>query len=247
VPVPDTLVVLPAIRDICEAERMSCPSCGQRKGRRDCPALGQSICTVCCGTKRLTEINCPSDCGYLTSSRAHPAAAVKKQQEIDVALILPSIRQLTERQHQLFFLFHSLIARHTPEGFSRLIDADVAEAAATAAATLETAARGVIYEHSAQSVPAQRLATEIRTMLQEMRQGGATVFDREAAIVLRAIEQGARETGKEVAKIASVGGVPLGTGDPHSVYLELMGRLLRVNKAARQAADAKPSSSLILP
>jgi hypothetical protein len=36
---------------------------------------------------------------------------------------------LTERQHQLFFLFQSLIARHTPEGFSRLVDDDVAEAA----------------------------------------------------------------------------------------------------------------------
>jgi hypothetical protein len=226
---------------------MSCTSCGQRKGRRHCPALGQPICTVCCGTKRLTEINCPSDCSYLTASRAHPPAAVKKQQEIDVALILPSIRQLTERQHQLFFLFHSLIAQHKPEGFSRLIDADVAEAAATAAATLETAARGVIYEYPAQSVPAQRLATELRTMLEQMRQGGAAVFDREAAIVLRAIEQGARDTAKEVAKIASVGGVAVGTGDPGSVYLELMGRLLQVNKAARQAVDAKPASSLILP
>jgi hypothetical protein len=226
---------------------MLCPSCGQRKGRRDCPALGRPICTVCCGTKRLTEINCPNDCGYLTASRAHPAAVVKKQQEIDVGLILPSIRQLTERQHQLFFLFHSLIARHTPDGFSRLIDADVADAAATAAATLETAARGVIYEHAAQSVPAQRLAAEIRTMLEEMRQAGASVFDREAAIVLRAIEQGARETGKEVAKIASIGGIPVGTGDPSRVYLELMGRLLHVNKASRQAADTKPASSLILP
>ena len=39
-------VTLPLIRDMCEAERMSCPSCGQRKGRRDCPALGQPICTV---------------------------------------------------------------------------------------------------------------------------------------------------------------------------------------------------------
>jgi hypothetical protein len=234
---------------------MACPSCGQRKGRRDCPALGQPICTVCCGTKRLAEIDCPSDCGYLTVSRAHPAAAVKKQQEIDVALILPTIRQLTERQHQLFFLFHTLVARHKPEGFSRLIDSDVAEAAATVAATLETAARGLIYEHTAQSVPAQRLATEMRTMLEEMRKAGASVFDREAAIVLRAIEQGARETAKAASRISALGaggeGVlrpgSTGTGDPHNVYLELMGRLLQVNKAAGQAAEPKPASSLILP
>jgi hypothetical protein len=66
----------------------------------------------------------------------------------------------------------------------------VAEAASTVAATLETAARGVIYDHPAQSLPAQRLATELKTMLAEMQQQGAKVYDREAAMVLRAIEKG---------------------------------------------------------
>src|SRR4030095_1117241 len=137
---------------------MSCPICRTRKPRRACPALQQTICPVCCGTKRLTEIQCPDDCVYLTSAREHPAAVVKRQQEHDVAILLPTLQGLTERQHQLFFLLQSLIARHTPEGFSRLLDDDVAEAAAAVAATLETAARGVIYDHAAQSLPAQRLA-----------------------------------------------------------------------------------------
>src|SRR6266550_3293148 len=136
---------------------MSCPLCGTRKERRACPALHQTICAVCCGTKRLIEIQCPDDCVYLTSAREHPAAVVKRQQEHDVALLLPTIEKMTERQYQLFFLFQNLIARHTPEGFSRLVDDDVADAAAAVASTLETAARGVIYEHAAQSAPAQRL------------------------------------------------------------------------------------------
>src|SRR5215470_15775800 len=167
---------------------MTCPICHTRKPRRACPALHRTICPVCCGTKRLTEIQCPDDCVYLTSAREHPAAVVKRQQEHDVAILLPTLHGLTERQHQLFFLFQSLIARHTPEGFSRLLDDDVAEAAAAVAATLETASRGVIYEHAAQSLPAQRLASEMKAMLAEMREKGVKVFDREAAIVLRAIE-----------------------------------------------------------
>jgi hypothetical protein len=159
---------------------------------------------------------------------------VRKQQEQDVATILPALQRLTERQHQLFFLFHALIARHQPEGLARLVDADIAEAAAAAAATLETAARGVIYEHTPPSLPAQRLAVELRTMMGEMREAGATVYDREAAIVLRAIEAGAR-----------------GTGGHPTAYLELMGRLLQVNRAARQpgaAAAGQPAASpLIIP
>jgi len=211
---------------------MSCPLCQLRKERRACPALHQTICAVCCGTKRLTEIQCPDDCVYLTSAREHPAAVVKRQQEHDVAILLPTLKGLSERQHQLFFLFQSLIARHTPEGFARLVDDDVAEAAAVAASTLETAAKGVIYEHAAQSLPAQRLATEMKTMLAEMRQQGVKVFDREAAIVLRAIEKGARETRK------------VEPGD--TSYLTLMARLLQRNRAGAPPPPAD-RGSLIIP
>src|SRR5919108_3854947 len=141
---------------------MTCPLCGTRKARRACPALGQTICAVCCGTKRLVEIRCPSDCAYLAAAREHPAAVVRKQQERDVARLLPTIQHLTERQYQLFFLFQSAITRFRPDGFARLVDADVAEAAAALASTLETAARGVIYEHTASSPPAQGLATALK-------------------------------------------------------------------------------------
>lgn len=135
---------------------MSCPSCGVRKGRRTCPALNASICPTCCGTKRLTEIQCPDSCTWLASSREHPAAVVKKQQELDVALLLPSLRNLTERQYQLFFLFQTLITRHrpAPEGAGPqgpLTDRDVAEAARAFAEELEASVRG--------AVPAPAVAT----------------------------------------------------------------------------------------
>jgi hypothetical protein len=216
---------------------MSCPVCGRRKGRRACPALGQTICTVCCATKRLVEIACPDDCPHLAATREHPAAQVKRQQERDVAVLFPSIRHLSERQQQLFFLFHTAIARHTPEGFSRLLDEDVAQAAGAVASTLETAARGVIYEHTPPSMPAQRLATELTALLAEIRTHGGTVHDGEAAIVLRAVEQGAR------AFVAAGGG--------ETAYVALMARLLQIRRAAAQQAGpeepAKGHSALILP
>src|SRR5688572_11343099 len=167
--VGQSAIVAPT-RAVCEAEEMSCPACGQRKARRHCPALGQTICPVCCGTKRQVEIRCPSDCGYLTSSREHPAAVVRRQQERDVATLLPTIRHLTERQYQLFFLFQMVVARHTPDGFTRLVDDDVAEAAGTLASTFETSTRGVIYEHTAQSTLAQALITAMNALVAQMRE-----------------------------------------------------------------------------
>jgi hypothetical protein len=215
---------------------MTCPSCGQRKARRACPALGQTICSVCCGTKRLVEIECPEGCPHLTVAREHPAAQVKRQQERDVAMLLPSIRHLTERQYQLFFLFHSAIARHEPQGFTRVVDDDIEQAAGAVAATLETAARGVIYEHSASSLPAQRLATELTTLLEQIRAQGGTVSDAEAAIVLRAIEQGAL-------------GVKKAGDGTNAPYASLIGRLLQVRRgqSAAPPQPAKPTSTLILP
>jgi hypothetical protein len=188
----------------------------------------------------LTEIACPPTCGYLASAREHPPAVIRRQQERDVAALLPTIHHLTERQHQLFFLLHTVIARHRPEGFARLVDDDVAEAAAAFAATLETASRGVIYEHGAQSLVAQRLLGEMKALLAQLREQGARVFDSEAAIVLRAIEQGARETRQA-------------TADGDSAYITLMSRLLQQRgpgpegEAAPTAAPAERTSSLILP
>ena len=211
---------------------MICASCGRRKGRRECPALRGSICTICCGTKRLVEIPCPDSCPHLATAREHPAAVVKKQQERDVAVLLPTISHLTERQHQLFFLIHSVIARHKPEALSRLLDEDVAQAAAAVAATLETAGRGVLYEHTPATLPAQRLAKEITAALAEVRAQGTKIYDGEVAIALRAVERGAREGQKQGGETA---------------YISLIGRLLHVRQQSSREDAAKPASSLILP
>ena len=213
---------------------MSCPVCGQRKGRRQCPALGQTICAACCGTKRLVEIRCPADCGYLSSAREHPAAVVRQRQQRAVAALSPSIRHLTERQQQLYFLFHSVIARHTPQGFGRLVDDDVAEAAGALAATFETAARGVIYDHAAQSPIAQGLVAELKALPDQIREQGGRVFDQEVAIKLRAIEKGARTVRT--------------SPDERTAYLELMATLMNLGPAEEQAAaPAAQQSSLIIP
>jgi hypothetical protein len=180
------------------------------------------------------EIECPDTCSYLSSAREHPAAVIKRQQGRDVASVLPVITALTERQHQLFFLVHSVIARHRPSGFLRLVDADVAEAADAMAATLETAARGVLYEHTPTSVVAQRLTAEIRAMLEDARARGTRIFDGELSIALRAVERGARGAHLEAP------GAP-------DAYIALLGRLMHVRAPGPASPDQPPAkNSLIL-
>lgn len=175
---------------------MVCPLCGQRKAKRACPALNRLICAVCCGTKRLVEINCPADCTYLATAKTHPPAVVQRQQQMDRAQLLPLIGGLSERQARLFLMLAALIARHQGETFQKLVDDDIALAAEALAATLETSVRGIVYEHRAATMPADRLLVELKALVAEITKEGGSALERDAAIALRRIESAAREGAK---------------------------------------------------
>src|SRR5260370_22071701 len=104
---------------------MICPLCGTRRARRSCPAVGKQICAVCCGTKRLVQIQCPADCAYLASAREHPAAAIVRQQHRDVSFVAQSIRDFSDRQSELFFLIATTLVgdggRREPPSPSSLV------------------------------------------------------------------------------------------------------------------------------
>lgn len=215
-----------------------CPLCRQRKARRSCPALQQAICAVCCGTKRLTEIRCPSDCSYLASAREHPPAASVRRQQRDVTLLIQYMRDFSEQQSQLFLMTSAFLVRYHPAELQPLelqplIDDDVAGAAGALAATFETAARGVIYEHRPPSAPAARLAAALKPLFAEAGGRGGTSFERDAAVVLRRIEEAA---GAMRA---------LEPGSPRPL-LELLGRMTRMSPSGETQGEVE-APRLIVP
>jgi len=216
---------------------MSCPLCSTRPAKRRCPALQQEICPACCGAKRLVEIRCPDDCGYLASARRHPAAAVQRQHELDVALLLPAMSGFTDRQSRFFFLFQSIAVRHPGEVLRPMVDADVAAAASATAATLETASRGVIYEQAPAAPTAQDLAGAFSRAFEEIVQqvqGPRTPLERDAARALRGIEEAAQRVG------------PI-AGDPRTGFLSLLRRMLGAPNAGAAAPRQEAGPSIILP
>lgn len=186
---------------------------------------------MCCGTKRLAEINCPSTCVYLESASRHPAAVVKRQQEADLTVLMGALGRVSEPQLQLFFLIQSFISRFSAksEGLGRLVDADVAEAAGAIAESFETASRGVLYEHTAASPTAENLRRELKEFLAQIGRGAGTRFERMAGEVLRGIERAATH---------QTTGVGSGAVD----YLSLAARILQ-----ERPPDQQSASSLILP
>ena len=143
---------------------------------------------MCCGTKRLTEIRCPADCPYLASSRTHPPATVRRQQDQDLAVLAPTLGGLSEARQQLFLFALTLVDRFRGEGLDAASDADVAGAAAALAGTYETASKGLIYEQRPDSIPAQRMADGIKGVFDQLGHGRPSGFAADAAAVLRQVE-----------------------------------------------------------
>ena len=181
------------------------------------------------------EIRCPDTCAYLATARQHPPAAIQRQHARDIDALQPTLRGLTETQQQICFLLLSVISRYGGiETLDRLIDADVSDAAGALASTYETAAKGVIYEHRAPSLTAERLVTGFRELIDHLsREVQARHIERDASVALRSIERGARE----VQRLS---------GEPRS-YVDLVQRMIRPYEAPERAPSDPAGSGLILP
>lgn len=184
---------------------------------------------MCCATKRLVEIACPDDCRYLEAAQRHPAAAVKRQIDIDLSRLMTTVGRLSEPQLQLFFLLQSMVLAHKPEGLAGLTDADVALAAGALAGALESASKGVIFEEATPSVVAEGLRRALKPVVEEITKSGGSRAEREVAGVLRGIERGARHDG---------GHIP----DGATSYLDLVARVFQ----QRPTGAAEPAKPLIV-
>jgi hypothetical protein len=157
---------------------------------------------VCCGTKRLAEIRCPPDCGYLALAEAHPPASVRRRQERDGGFLLAMREGLSAGQSELLWAILSFVVDFRSDPLVKVVDEDLAEGAASLAATYETAGRGLIYEHRPQSLIAQRFVTDLKAFLgslaAESGAGAARSLERDGAVVLRHIEAGVRNVRKIV-------------------------------------------------
>jgi hypothetical protein len=122
---------------------LSCPICQKRKGKRFCPAKGENICSICCGTEREVTIDCPPECSYLAASRRH------ERREVDLSkLPFPDVRLpqsfAREKGHLLNQLSYAVAGY---AGANRLlVDSDAQEALRALAEAYRTLLAGILFE-----------------------------------------------------------------------------------------------------
>jgi hypothetical protein len=125
---------------------MICPICQKRKAKRFCPARGDSICSVDCGTEREVTLDCPSDCPHLISSRAYDY----ERQEIDWSKMPFRETKITasfvSEQKGLIDALAYAICSYASEN-RPLIDSDVVQALSSLVETYRTLSSGLYYEN----------------------------------------------------------------------------------------------------
>ena len=152
-----------------------CPLCSQRAAKRHCPAKGSKICSICCGTKREVEIDCPGDCVHLRTGRSFEAA---RQQPHESHRPTPRFDQqfLYRNSAAINAVAHAILEErvHTPE----MVDPDVREALEALRATMKTLSSGIYYETLPEGGPRSiALYRRIKPALEDLMQPQGPTVD----------------------------------------------------------------------
>jgi hypothetical protein len=141
-----------------------CPLCRKRAARRECPAKAAKICSICCGTHREVEIDCPSECPHLATGRSWEAGRTPPVSAASGA-------QFSEpflRQHGAVIMEIAESVAAQRASFPALVDADVRLALDALLATVRTLESGLYYETRPEgSLAAASLYTRLRGTLEE--------------------------------------------------------------------------------
>ena len=147
---------------------MSCPICEKRKAARFCPAKGEKICAVCCGTEREVTIDCPSDCSYLVAAHRYEDEH-RRSLPADAPLLDEKIPQDIVYTHQQLMAALAFSIAKFCAVQPAAVDADVLAAIQALAQTYKTLSSGIIYEKPPDAPLPRELYAALITLISEIK------------------------------------------------------------------------------
>jgi hypothetical protein len=164
---------------------LSCPICEKRKAARYCPAKGERICAVCCGTGREVTISCPPDCAYLVAAHRYEDEH-KRALPDDTPFLDERIPQEILHTHQQLMAAVAFQTAKFASNQSSTADPDVLLSLAALAGTYKTLQSGLLYEKIPE-IPAQRdlylaLSQFLNGIKQKAAESGNSAALKDAAI-----------------------------------------------------------------
>jgi hypothetical protein len=147
---------------------VSCPICEKRKAARFCPAKGEKICAVCCGTEREVSIDCPSDCSYLISAHRYEDGH-QRSLPAGTPLLDEKIPQDIVYTHQQLMAALAFSIAKFCAVQPAAVDTDVLTAIHALAQTYKTLSSGIIYEKPPQPALPRELYAALIAFLSEVK------------------------------------------------------------------------------
>ena len=147
---------------------MSCPLCDKRKAARYCPAKGEKICAVCCGTEREVTIDCPTDCAYLVSAHRYEDEH-RRSIPADTPLLEEKIPQDIVHTHQQLMAAIAFSIAKFCAAQPATTDPDILTALVALAQTYKTLTSGIIYEKPPGAPLPRELYAALATFLGELK------------------------------------------------------------------------------
>jgi hypothetical protein len=151
-------------------EKTICTICNKRRAERYCPAKGEKICAVDCGTEREVTIDCPSDCAYLLAAHRWEESHPKPLSESE--MLFPDVSlpaDLThQRQEALSGLAYTVLVYAADQ--RSLTDEDIFAAAQAMAETYRTLLAGIYYEKPPNGAVAAGLYAAIGKFIEDEKQ-----------------------------------------------------------------------------
>ncbi|MCU1317614.1 MAG: hypothetical protein JWN63_2936 [Candidatus Acidoferrum typicum] len=147
---------------------MSCPICERRKAARFCPAKGEKICAVCCGTEREVTIDCPPDCSYLVAAHRYEDEH-RRSLPADAPLLDEKIPQDIVYTHQQLMAALAFSIAKFCAVQPAAVDPDVLAALQALAQTYKTLSSGIIYEKPPDAPLPRELYAALMALFSELK------------------------------------------------------------------------------
>lgn len=149
---------------------MVCPICNKRPAKRFCPAKGEKICAVCCGTGREQTIDCPVDCSYLIQAHRYEAEHRERpsRKEFPYPDVEFPVEFVYERWAVVTGLANTISAFQAQHG--ELTDSLANQALLSLAEAYRTLESGIYYENPPAHPVARELYAQLGNSLQQFRE-----------------------------------------------------------------------------
>ena len=148
---------------------MSCPICERRMPKRFCPAKGEYICAICCGTQREVIIDCTPDCPHLIAAHRYE---IEHRKPIDPKNIpFPDLEfsvEILRRNQDLLSALGLSILKFAREN-TVVRDPEILIALTALADTYRTLESGIYFEREPDAPLPRALYRQLSEFLQKIK------------------------------------------------------------------------------